>query len=193
MPLDKWPLTLGRKAAPWPQTDPCGTFSFDLCPPCLPPHPLPFQAFCAPSLPCLLWFNFILHCCTEASFTVWYYNANTQIFTSAYRTAIFLFSLSFPVIFLCFLIVSFQCTLLLLSAKAHFIYFIYFFFAFPLPFHSHFLLWTHSFVLFLKKNKLTFLLQWMMMCWFTNTYTYMHIHAHTLASWCIVNVLVLAH
>lgn len=44
MPLDKWPLTFARKAARWPQTDPCGTYSSDLCSPASPTV-LPFQAF----------------------------------------------------------------------------------------------------------------------------------------------------
>lgn len=66
MPLFKWPLTPGRKAAPWPQTDPCGTFSFDRCLLCpSTPSPPSFSSFFAH----LVYFGWILiHCCTWGLF-----------------------------------------------------------------------------------------------------------------------------
>lgn len=68
MALDNWPLTSRRKVAPWPWTDPCGTFSLDT--PLLPPAPscsLSHHLFLL-QLPALFTVTsrLYLYCCTQA-------------------------------------------------------------------------------------------------------------------------------
>ena len=130
-----------QKAAPWPQTDPCGTFSFDLC---LPITLLLFKLFA--HLLCLVYFGLILFFTAALRPLFLYPPLGTRMLilkSSLQHKGLQFLLNTFPVIYSLLFNVPFpfQCTLLLLLLSLLKLTVLFFFSC--RHFHPHFLVWTH--------------------------------------------------